>query len=76
MDKRLEIKNHIIELWDDYSKWDLIFKIEKDYIFWPLWENEHYNPLYFIEIYDEVYLEKNPLPESVVDLDEEFLESN
>ncbi len=70
--KRLEIKNKMLELWDSLEKGELVLKLEKEYIFGPLGENEHYNLNDYIAIYDEIYLEKNPLP--VVEEPEEEIE--
>jgi hypothetical protein len=60
--KRLEIKNKILELYDSMDKTSIVHKLEQEYIFGPLGENEHYNLSEYISIYDEIYLEKNPLP--------------
>ena len=60
--KKLEIKNKILELYDSMDKISIVHKLEQEYIFGPLGENEHYHIMVFISIYDEIYLEKNPLP--------------
>jgi len=60
--KKLEIKNKILELYDSMDKILIVHKLEQEYIFGPLGENEHYGLSDYIAIYDEVYLEKNPLP--------------
>ena len=64
--KRLEIKNLILQEYDNFEKIELCRKIEYGYIFGEYANNEHYLLSEIISIYDEVYLEKNPLPEPEV----------
>jgi hypothetical protein len=57
--KRLEIKNLIIQEYDNFEKIELCRKIEHGYIFGEYSNNEHYLLSDIVSIYDEVYLEKN-----------------
>jgi len=62
-EKKIEILaliNSEWDLWDD--KTELAKKIEHDYIFGPLGENEHYLIDEIVALVKEVDLEKNPLP--------------
>lgn len=64
--KRREIKNLILHEYDNFKKIELCRKIENANIFGEYANNEHYLLSEIISIYDEVYLEKNPLPEPEV----------
>jgi len=60
--KKLEIKNLLLSLWDSKDKAELCQDIMNGYIFGGYASNEHYNIDDITAIYDEIYLEKNPLP--------------
>jgi len=61
--KKLEIKNLIISQWD-IPKQELCNGIMMGYIFGPYATNEHYIIDEINSIYNEVYVEKNPIIES------------
>lgn len=66
--KRQEIKNLIISLWDNYEdKTELAKNVENGYIFGEYGENEHYRIDDIVAIIAEVNLEKNPLPEPIIE---------
>lgn len=60
--KKTEIKQLILDRWEE-EKYSLCKDIEQGYIFGKYANNEHYLLSEIISIYDEVYLEKNPLPD-------------
>jgi len=60
--KRLEIKS-LIESRFEEDKTTLCRDIEQGYIFGTYADNEHYNIDDIVSIWNEVYLEKNPIPE-------------
>jgi len=59
--KKLEIKNIIDSRWEE-DKVELCKDIELGYIFGKYAHNEHYSIDEIVNIWDEIYLEKNPLP--------------
>lgn len=66
-EKRLEIKNLTISLWEDYTeKSELAKHIESGYIFGEYADNEHYKIDDIVGIIAEVELEKNPIVEEQI----------
>ena len=61
-EKRQEIKNLIDSRFEE-EKTTLCRDIEQGYIFGTYADNEHYNIDEIVDIWNEVYLEKNPIPE-------------
>jgi len=61
-EKRQEIKNLIDSRFEE-DKTTLCRDIEQGYIFGTYADNEHYNIDEIVDIWNEVYLEKNPIPE-------------
>lgn len=61
-EKRQEIKNLIDSRFEE-DKTTLCRDIEQGYIFGTYAENEHYNIDEIVSIWNELYLEKNPIPE-------------
>ena len=61
-EKRQEIKNLIDSRFEE-DKNALCRDIEQGYIFGTYADNEHYNIDEIVSIWNEVYLEKNPIPE-------------
>ena len=61
-EKRQEIKNLIDSRFEE-DKTTLCRDIEQGYIFGTYADNEHYNIDEIVSIWNEVYLEKNPIPE-------------
>lgn len=75
--KKLEIKNLIDSRFEE-DKYELCRNIEQGYIYGEYSNNEHYLLTNILSIWDELYLEKNPVPivEETVEepLEEEVLE--
>lgn len=61
-EKRQEIKNLIDSRFEE-DKTTLCRDIEQGYIFGTYADNEHYNIDEIVDIWNELYLEKNPIPE-------------
>lgn len=60
-EKRLEIKNLILSIWDEYEdKIELSNVVMLGYIFGEYASNEHYLLSDIISICNEIQLEKNP----------------
>jgi len=74
-EKRQEIKNLIDSRFEE-DKTTLCRDIEQGYIFGTYAENEHYNIDEIVDIWNELYLEKNPIPEPepIEEVDEEVIE--
>ena len=70
-EKRQEIKNLIDSRFEE-DKNALCRDIEQGYIFGTYADNEHYNIDEIVDIWNELYLEKNPIPEP--DLVDEVIE--
>lgn len=70
-EKRQEIKNLIDSRFEE-DKTTLCRDIEQGYIFGTYADNEHYNIDEIVDIWNEVYSERNPIPEP--DLVEEVIE--
>ena len=70
-EKRQEIKNLIDSRFEE-DKTTLCRDIEQGYIFGTYADNEHYNIDDIVSIWNEVYSERNPIPEP--DLVEEVIE--
>ena len=61
--KIAEIKSNIESLWDiKDTKEDIVIEIEQGYIFGKYANSEHYSREFILQLVDEIYLEKNPLP--------------
>ena len=71
--KKQEIKDIINERYDE-EKVSLCKDIMEGFIFGTYATNEHYSIDEISAIYDEVYLEKNPLPEPEPILEEQVVE--
>ena len=61
-EKRQEIKNLIDSRFEE-DKTTLCRDIEQGYIFGTYADNEHYNIDEIVDIWNEVYSERNPIPE-------------
>ena len=70
-EKRQEIKNLIDSRFEE-DKVELCRDIEQGYIFGNYANNEHYNIDDIVSIWNEVYSERNPIPEP--DLVDEVIE--